>query len=256
MHYSVVRNLVASQIWARKYISKSHYNNMEPLNNNFHAQRYISITDSYKSERWCDDCWLLKHLCICGELSQVPLSSPISFHLFIHYKEYKRTSNTGILLKKLLPSSGKYIAGIEEDTQRLISTLEGCKNVCVMYPGEKSMDLSEWVQAHPDGEKHFILLDSTWNQGRKLLKSLPDTYDRVKIQPVAPSLIKCKKQTNKGFLSTLECAAYILKELGEESGYESLMKAFVLKDKAALKQTHKHWVLKTLEETKHYDASN
>jgi DTW domain-containing protein YfiP len=226
---------------------------MENIDNTFHAKRYMDITDSYKSERWCDDCWLLKNLCICRNISTIEILSRINFHLYIHYKEYKKTSNTGILIKKLFSNSGVYIAGVEEQRQALIKRVESSPNVCVLYPGEKSLALEDWLATNSPGPKDFILLDSTWNQGRKLLNSLPDTYPRVKLVSVSTSLIKCKKQANKGYLSTLECVAYILKELGETQAFESVMSAFILKDKAALKQTNKHSLLKSLEENKHYE---
>lgn len=229
---------------------------MEQYDNTFHAKRYLAITDSYKAERWCEDCWLLKHLCICSQLTIITPIIPIRFHLFMHYKEYKRTSNTGILLKKLFANSEMYIGGIAEDLEKLLSKLENAKNICVLYPGDKSVELSEWVKKNEEGEKDFILLDSTWNVGRKLLKSLPSSFPRVRLLPVGPSLIKCKKQANPGFLSTLECAAYVMKELGDQEAFEAIMQAFVIKDKAALKQTNKHSLLKSLEENKHYDVSN
>ena len=135
---------------------------METQDNSFHAKRYIDITNSYKSEKWCDDCWLMKHLCICSKLHSINTPLNVNFQLFIHYKEYKRTSNTGILLKKLFPQSGVYISGIEEDRIKLLQRLENSKNTCVLYPGEKSIALSDWLLTCQEGEeKNFILLDST-----------------------------------------------------------------------------------------------
>lgn len=221
--------------------------------NSVHARKYVEKIDSFKSERWCDSCWLLKHLCICLNLPILEPITPVKFHLFVHYKEYKRTSNTGILIKKLLPNSGVYISGYEEDRQSLVSDIENKPNVCVLYPGDKSINLEAWLDTCTESEKHFILLDSTWNQGRKLLNSLPSNIPRVKLVSNSSSLIKCKKQTNKGYFSTLECAALILRQLGDLKAYEEVMKAFVLKDKAALKQTNKHSLLKNLEENEHYN---
>ena len=221
--------------------------------NSVHARKYVEKIDSFKSERWCDSCWLLKNFCICSKLPILDPTSPVKFHLFVHYKEYKRTSNTGILIKKLLPNSGVYISGYEEDKQSLVSDIENKPNVCVLYPGDKSINLEAWLDSCTESEKHFILLDSTWNQGRKLLNSLPSNIPRVKIVSNSSSLIQCKKQTNKGYFSTLECAALILRQLGDSNAYEEVMKAFVLKDKAALKQTNKHSLLKNLEENEHYN---
>lgn len=228
---------------------------MEQKDNTDHARHYISVIDGYKSERWCEDCWLLKHLCICSNLSSLSNPTNSTFHLFLHYKEYMRTSNTGILIKKLIQGSDVHIWGIEEERQKLLKKLETQENVCVLYPGDKSIPLETWLESRSGLAKKFILLDSTWNQGRKLLNSLPENFTRVKIVNPSDSLIKCKKQANKGYLSTLECAAYILKALGDVAGFEGIMRAFVMKDKAALKQTNKHSLLKSLEESKHYDLN-
>jgi DTW domain-containing protein YfiP len=224
--------------------------------NSVHARKYVEKIESFKSERWCDSCWLLKHLCICGQISALESTMPVKFHLFLHYKEFKRTSNTGILIKKLFPNSGVYISGYQEDKEKLYSEISDKPNVCVLYPGDKSINLEAWLETCIEGEKQFILLDSTWNQGRKLLNSLPKNIPRVKLVSSASSLIKCKKQANKGYFSTLECAALILKAAGDMKSYEEVMKAFVLKDKAALKQTNKHSLLKNLEEKEHYSIVN
>jgi DTW domain-containing protein YfiP len=219
-----------------------------------YAHRYVSTIDSFKSERWCDACWLLKPLCICSQISPVLSSINIHFSLFLHYKEYKRTSNTGILIKKLFPSSEVFISGLPGDNDRLRNSLSAQANVCVLYPGDKSVDLADWTAKCTAGRMNFVLVDSTWKQGKKLMRELSQ-FPRVKISPPASSMIKCKKNVNKGYVSTLECAAYLLKELGDNGAYEEVMKAFVLKDKAALKQTHKHALLKQLEEQKHYEIS-
>lgn len=220
--------------------------------NRVHALKYVEKIDSFKCERWCDGCWLLKHLCICSEVPLLSPLVPVRFHLYVHYKEYKRTSNTGVLIKKLLPNSGVYISCHDSDTSKLLSEISESQNICVLYPGETSLTLESWLDTCTSSEKNFILLDSTWNQGRKLLRTLPKSLKRVKIVSDAQSLIKCKKQSNRGYFSTLECAALILKHMGDLAAYEDIMKTFVLKDKAALKQTNKFSLLKKLEESEHY----
>ena len=220
--------------------------------NSVHALKYVEKIDSFKSERWCDGCWLLKHFCICSEVPVIAPLNPIRFHLYVHYKEYKRTSNTGILIKKLLPNSGVYISCHDSDKTNLFTEISENPNICVLYPGDTSLTLESWLETCTPSEKNFILLDSTWNQGRKLMRTLPKSLKRVKIVSDAQSLIKCKKQSNQGYFSTLECAALILKQMGDIAAYEEIMKTFVLKDKAALKQTNKFSLLKKLEESEHY----
>jgi DTW domain-containing protein YfiP len=70
-----------------------------------------------------------------------------------------------------------------------------------------------------------IVLEGTWNQARTLLKQLPTTVPRIKLEelPDGKSISHMRKQTMEGRVTTAEAIAYFFKELGEsEEAQEAL----------------------------------
>jgi len=218
------------------------------LSLSYYAQQRLDSIEAVKDQRWCQNCWLLREVCICSRLNPIESLQNITIHLLMHFKEYKRSSNTGYLLKSLLPHNTKvYIFGLEEDWEKLLSEVNN-QQVCVMYPKEDSVEVSESMnQEH----LHVVVLDGTWRQARKINAKLPKEWPRVKLNLVAPSKFVSRTQTNSKGLSTIESVSMMLKKLGYQNS-QNLDEAFILKDKAALRQTHKESLLSKLEQEGHY----
>ncbi|CAG9313676.1 unnamed protein product [Blepharisma stoltei] len=227
---------------------------MEHLGNDYYVRQYIDSVEAKKAERWCPNCWVLHEYCICKKLTPLENIPNIELKVFMHYKEYKKTSNTGCIIKKMLPNNtGLYIHGLDDDKNRLLEEMKDGVNSCVLYPGEKSISFDEWKNSlDMDLPIKAVLLDSTWAQGKKLNKVIPKMIPRVQLTAPKPSLIMSKRQSNNTNLCTLECAALFLQLLGHN--VESAMKeAFMLKDKASLRQKNKCVLLSQLEQDDHYE---
>lgn len=173
----------------------------------------------------------------------------------MHYKEYKKTSNTGIIIKQVLPNNTNiYIHGLDADQEKLISEIKDEINTCVLYPGDNSISFEEFKETlKPDLPIKAILLDSTWHQGKRLNRSIPKIIPRVQLSAPKPSLIMSKRQHNLVNLCTLECASLFLNLIGQNVDTE-MKQALKYKDKASLRQKNKCALLKELEKTDHYES--
>ena len=61
-----------------------------------------SRKEEMSDENKCESCWLYRSLCICNRLQQPKIKLPVEVKLLMHYKEYGKASNTGILLFSLV----------------------------------------------------------------------------------------------------------------------------------------------------------
>jgi len=58
-----------------------------------------------------------------------------------------------------------------------------------------------------------IVVDGTWNQASTMIKSVPATVPRVKLDPTMPSIFLLRKQSQLDRICTLEATALLLSEL-------------------------------------------
>ena len=111
---------------------------------------------------------------------------------------------------------------------------------CVLFPSDNSVPLTEWTARRPGDPVRLIALDGTWKQCKKMSKCLPKSLQLVRLDPDTPSLFRSRKQTSRNRLSTLEAVALAWKLIGVDVA-DTLMEAFILKDKAGLKQRHRSY---------------
>jgi DTW domain-containing protein YfiP len=125
----------------------------------------------------CIDCFMLKALCVCAELS--PLDVQTKLILVMHCKENNMTTNTGRLAVRKLKNSKLYLRGARDQPFELSKDQLDLDNTFVLFPSSASQVLTpEWVI----GRKKPITLivpDGSWSQATrmyrrdKVLNSLP-----------------------------------------------------------------------------------
>ena len=193
-----------------------------------------------KEEGWkalsnkCDDCWLLKKDCICLHLT--PVTLPVDFVVFMHYKEYLRISNTGHLLTLTHKGSELLIAGRKEDDKRLTElsklAVEEPYSVVVLMPNQQALSVAELQKGRAeqnssssssDTDTHtqtqpkrlkVILIDGTWRQARSLNRRVPAEIPRVKVDvSEQQSHFQLRTRTRADGISTLEAALRFVEEM-------------------------------------------
>ncbi len=128
--------------------------------------------------------------------------------LLTHSREVSKKTNTGKLVQQLLPQTQTIIWQRTLPDKNLLQLIES-KKVALVYPvadGEMLAEINDF--------ENFILIDSTWQEARKIfnrsayLQSLP----RVQIVSEKPSNYHLRRNQLAGGLCTAECVIELLRE--------------------------------------------
>jgi DTW domain-containing protein YfiP len=162
--------------------------------------------------------------------------------MYMHYKEYKRTSNSGNLACTLLGAE-LFLYGVDAQDQRFTEGLKDTLFVpCVLYPCSTAVDLQEWKSALNPGQLvKLIVLDGTWTQAKRIAKQLPPELPRVKLSPASISLYKSRKQAFSSRVSSIEAVALALQAMIGGSIQDYLTEAFVMKDRGVVAQNFRDY---------------
>lgn len=144
--------------------------------------------------------------------------------LLTHFKEFEKRSNTGRLVVDVLGSDAEQIrwerlnppAGLVKEIE------EG--GVALIYPGvsgEDDYDLSSIKQC--------IIIDSTWQEARKIHQKSPylQKVRRITLNTGNKSLYNLRKHQKESGLCTAECAVEVLRLAGNIDAAELLHERFL-----------------------------
>ena len=161
----------------------------------------------------CVVCRLPTDLCVCRDLPQYPL--PLGFLLLQHVRERRSSSNTGNLVRKVLPNSSIVAYGRQGapfDPKRL-TDVDGA--AALLYPSPDAVALSA-DRIAVDEVTTLVVLDATWPQARRMFQRLPPLR-RLPAwclpQSRAPRW-QLRKQRQPGHLSTAGAVASALEVCG------------------------------------------
>ena len=127
--------------------------------------------------------------------------------LLTHSREVSKTTNTGRLVKQILPHSQVIIWQRTLPDKNLLQLIASGKTALV-YPSDDAM-----ASAALSDFENFILIDSTWQEARKIFNRSPylQALPRVKIVSSSPSKFNLRRNQVAGGLCTAECAIELLK---------------------------------------------
>ncbi len=156
----------------------------------------------------CQGCFLHKDYCICEFIPRLDLKTRIS--LVVHYKELKRTSNTGRLAIKALVNSELVIRGFEQTEKTdLTKILNPNYQSLLLYPADGAEFLTQEYLENYERPIHLIVPDGNWRQASKVnsrhleLKDVP----RVKLLPRVSGPLFLRKEHIENGMATLEAIA-------------------------------------------------
>jgi DTW domain-containing protein YfiP len=148
----------------------------------------------------------------------------MKFTLLTHSKEFPKRSNTGRVVLDVLGSDAEQLrwdrmnppAGLLEEIE--------AGGVALVYPGavcENDGDLS--------GINHFILIDGTWHEARKIHQRSPylQKVRRVCLTPTGKSRYTLRKNQKEACLCTAECVIEILRSIGNDTAADELEDGFL-----------------------------
>ncbi len=191
-----------------------------------------------KTQEPCQGCFLHQMYCICSELFKI--KTEVRIDLVIHYKELKRTSNTGRLISEVLYNQRIWIRGREGAPLEHQSVLDEDYNPLLLYPSDDAAELTASFLKDRGFDKpvQLIVPDGNWRQASKVHYRVEEFkhIQRVKLpEDLADRDDLLRKETKPAGMSTLESIAYSLGFLESLEAQKHVMKAYLMKKNATLK---------------------
>ncbi|UYM15602.1 tRNA-uridine aminocarboxypropyltransferase [Endozoicomonas euniceicola] len=169
----------------------------------------------------CSRCGFESSSCFCSSLPV--LSCQHRFCLLTHPLEFAKVSNTGKLVRALLPDTLVVNWSRVEPSEALLALLDDphwqpfllMPEAYAIYQQAVNQQKVTEEKATPSG-KLFILLDATWQQARKMYRqsSYLHTLPLMSLKNVPASGYSLRRNQQAGHLCTAEVAAEILKNAG------------------------------------------
>ena len=132
----------------------------------------------------------------------------MQFILLTHSREISKKTNTGQLVKQLIPDTQIIIWQRTEPDKTLLQLIES-GSTALVYPAEETT-----LTAAPQNFENFILIDSTWQEARKIYNRSPYLHQlpRVQLSPELTSSYNLRRNQVEGGLCTVECVVELLRD--------------------------------------------
>jgi DTW domain-containing protein YfiP len=146
-------------------------------------------------------------------------------YLVTHEREFSRRSNTGKLVQQFLPDETSIVAWRRKEPNSQLLAEINTGRVAILAPGaEGEHDISDFDS--------LVLLDSTWQEARKMYSRSDYLKDLPKLTLTAPQASEFILRANQleGGLSTVECVIELLRLQQRDVEAEQLkveFKAFI-----------------------------
>lgn len=189
----------------------------------FGSHNHLNRRTEMKEAGRCCECFLPLQLCICANVAKLFEESTFTpranLLIYMHNKEWGRTSNTGKLMVKGMPEHSQlHLYGIKDQQEALIDKLNSGPSL-ILYPSKNSTSISDYKEmyANQNGTLNICVLDATWAQSHTMEKSLPAHIPRVQVDDfiLKASEFLNRKQSQADRVSTIEAVMIALQTLGE-----------------------------------------
>ncbi|MFY0991909.1 tRNA-uridine aminocarboxypropyltransferase [Halomonas sp. C05BenzN] len=178
----------------------------------------------------CKGCNLPELNCLCPY--RVEAESVARVWLLTHPLEHHKPTNTGRLIRDVLPDTEVFTWYRTVPDERLLARLEDARFApFVIFPddqpdyADRVVDIEAVAGAKRRGRiPVFILLDGTWRQARRIFRKSP-YLDRLPVLPLATDRLtryRLRKPASAAHLCTAEVAAELLRQSGDVVAAETL----------------------------------
>ncbi|MDV7106064.1 DTW domain-containing protein [Vibrio sp. TH_r3] len=161
--------------------------------------------------------------CICQYSPN--LISTSQFVLLLHPNEHYRLTNTGKLVQQSLSSCLSFTWDRVNPPQALLKLIADKQyNTVLLFPNNESQPISQETIHHSGKASLFIILDSTWQEAKKMVRKSPWLQSLVTthLLPVNNSAYTLRRNQQDGNLCTCETVTELLHLLGESDNAKKL----------------------------------
>jgi len=160
---------------------------------------------------YCAECGRPTSVCVCGALERVATRTRVV--ILQHPRESIVPIGTARLAELALPNAELHVGIDFSESARVRELLSDERAPAILlYPGAGARDLAN---EPPAGPVTLVVLDGTWWQSKKLLKSNPAIakLPRYAFDPVEPSRYRIRREPERHCVSTIEAIAHALVHL-------------------------------------------
>ncbi len=163
----------------------------------------------------CVGCGLPLALCLCASIPR--LETVTTLALVAHHTEWSRSSNTGRLLVRALPTTRVALRGLRDATPGAPPEAPLVGRRLVLFPEPDARTLT---RADAGDDRVLVVPEGSWGQASRALRREPWLRDaeRVSLPSGAPSRYRLRTAPRDEGLSTLEAVARALGVLEGEAG--------------------------------------
>lgn len=171
----------------------------------------------------CRRCGRPVSVCYCAALTSIETRSRVV--ILQHPREEGMPIGTARMAHLCLPDSRLHV-GTEWDGSRALAGAcsDESRPAVLLYPGPDARDI---LQEPPAGPVTLIVVDGTWAQARKVVRSNPKlaALPRYSFTPPQPSTYRIRREPRAEYVSTLEALMHVLGVLeGDPARFDALMK--------------------------------
>ncbi|MGM0637033.1 MAG: tRNA-uridine aminocarboxypropyltransferase [Pseudomonadota bacterium] len=178
----------------------------------------------------CPGCHLPELNCLCPYA--VTAESEVRVWLLTHSMEHHKPTNTGRLIRDVLPDTEVFTWYRTAPDERLLALLEDKRYApFVIFPDDQPdyADRVVGIDAVAEAKRQrrmpvLILLDGTWRQARRIFRKSP-YLDRLPVLPLRTERLtryRLRKPASAEHLCTAEVAAELLRQGGDVNAAQAL----------------------------------
>ncbi len=182
-----------------------------------------------KTKEPCPGCSLHRTLCICDQIPELTLTTRVT--LVVHYRELRRTTNTGSLALRALTNSELRVRGEQRTPLDLSDLLDPQYQSLLFYPSEGAEELTTEFLRPFDRPIHLIVPDGNWRQASKVAIRHPElgSIPRVMIKSPNTETQFLRKESTPEGMATLQAIARALGVIEGPEVFAKLMGLYKLK---------------------------
>jgi DTW domain-containing protein YfiP len=188
-----------------------------------------------KTKDPCVECSLHKDLCLCELIPRLDLKTKMT--LVVHYKELKRTTNTGTLALKALVNSEVRIRGKGREGLDLTDLLIPQYRTLLFFPSEDAVELNSELIADSSFPIQLIVPDGNWRQASKVHYRHHELKDIPRVMISTPNLetFHMRAETTDHGMATLQAIALAMGVIEGHEVETALMNLYKIKLDRTLK---------------------
>ena len=149
-------------------------------------------------------------MCICEHIPSLPLATGV--FLVVHHREFKKTTNTGVLALRALPNSALGVWGDDEVPFDAAPLADPDRHALVLTPSDDALVLDAALAATLPRPLCLVVPDGSWRQALKMPRRVPALMGlpRVKLPPGPETRYRLREEVRDYGLATFEAIARAL----------------------------------------------